>query len=155
MTFHSTHRKLHSISKKFGESYQNTKDTNKFSLLRLKIVTILYNKCLTTFLQLPETISKSLLWNQSQNGCHMIFDGIHICKMCTFSGHLQAGNQEEVHRSQIREVRRVIKHSYHLLRQELVHMCRGIILEQHLFSSPVQLWPNPSVSCSNWFKTAW
>ena len=55
--------------------------------------------------------------------------------------------QEEVWRSQIRGMRRVIKHSYHLLSQELAHMdctvCRGIIVEQHPFSSPVQLWLNP------------
>ena len=61
----------------------------------------------------------------------------------TFDGRLQAGKQEEVCRSQIRGVRRVIKHSYHLLSQEFVHMdhtvCRDIIMEQHPFSSPVQL----------------
>ena len=54
----------------------------------------------------------------------MIFDGIHVCKTYTFDGHLQAGKQEEVCRSQIRRVRRVIKHSYHLLCQELAHTDR-------------------------------
>ena len=56
------------MSKKFGESYQKTnktKGTNKFSLLPFKIVAIRYNRRLTTFVQLPETISKSLLWNRS------------------------------------------------------------------------------------------
>ena len=47
-------------------------------------------------------------------------------------------------------MRRVIKHSYHLLSQELAHtdstVCRGIIVEQRLFSSPMKLWPNPPVS---------
>ena len=60
----SFQRDIQGMSKNFGKSYQKTnktKDTNKFSLLRLKIVTILYNKRLTTFLQLPETISKGLL----------------------------------------------------------------------------------------------
>ena len=99
------------------------------------------------FVQLPETVSKSLLWSQLQNGCHTIFDGIHDHKTCTFDGHLQAAKQEEVHRSQIRDVRRVINHSYHLLKQELAHtdliVCSGIIMEQHPFSSPVQLWLNP------------
>ena len=77
------------MSKKFSESYQKTnktKDTNKFSSLPFKIVAICYNTHLITFAQLPETISKSLLWNRLQNGCHMIFDGIHICKTCTFNG---------------------------------------------------------------------
>ena len=45
------------------------------------------------------------------------------------------------------EVRRIIKHSYHLLSQELAHtnrsVCRDIIVEQHPFSCHVQLWPNP------------
>ena len=56
---------IHSVSKKFSES-----------LLPLKIVAIHCNTRLTTFVQLPETISKGLLWNQSQKGYHMIFDGI-------------------------------------------------------------------------------
>ena len=76
-----------------------------------------------------------------------IFDDIQVRKTCTFDDRLQAGKQEEVHRSQIRGVRRVIKHSYLLLSQELAHtdrsMCRGIIVEQQPFSSLVQLWPNP------------
>ena len=93
------------VCKKFGESYQKTnktKYTNKFSLLPFKIVAICYNTRLTTFIQLPETISNGLLWNRSQNSCHMIFDGIHVRKTCTSDGCLQARKQEEVHRSQIR-----------------------------------------------------
>ena len=137
----------HSVSKKFGESYQKTTDTNKCSLLPFKIVAIRYNTCLTTFVQLPETISKGLLWNRSQNCCHTTFDGIRVCETFTFDGRLQAGKQQEILRNQIRWLRRVIKHSYHLLGQELAHtdrtVCRGIIVEQHAFSSPVQLWPNP------------
>ena len=132
------------------ESYQKTnktKDTNKFYLLPFKIVAIRYNTRLTTVVQLPEIISKGLLWNPSQNGCHAIFDGIHVRKTCIFDGHLQAGEQEEDRRSQIRGVRRVIKHSYHLLSQELAHtdrtVCRGIIVEQRPFSSHVQLGLNP------------
>ena len=76
----------------------------------------------------------------------MIFDGIHISKTCTFDGCLQAEKEEKVCRSQIRSVTRVIKHSYNLLSHELAHtdstVCRGIFVEQHPFSSPVQLWPN-------------
>ena len=47
-----------------------------------------YNTRLTTFAQLPETISKVLLWNRSQNSCHTIFDGIHVRRTCTFDGRL-------------------------------------------------------------------
>ena len=100
---------IHGVSKKFSESYQKTNETkytNKFSLLIFKIVAICYNTHLTTFIQLPETISKGLMWNRSQNGCHTIFDGIHVHKTCTFDGCFQVGKQEEFHRSQIREVRR-------------------------------------------------
>ena len=138
------------MSKKFGVSYQKTsktKYTNKLSLLPFGLVAICYNSRLTTFVQLPETISKGLLWNRSQKGCHTIFYGIHVSKTCTFDGCLQKGKEEEVSRSQMRELRRVIKLSYDLLIQELAHtdrtVCRGIIVEQHPFSSPVQLWPNP------------
>ena len=71
------------------------------------------------------------------------FDGIYVCKTCTLDGHPQAGKQEEVCRSQIRRVRRVIKHSYHLLSQELAHtdhiVYRSVIVEMHSFSSLVQL----------------
>ena len=80
---------VHGVSKKFGESDQETKETNKFSSLQLKIVAISYNTGLTKFAQLPETISKGLLWNRSQNCCHTIFDGIHVHKTCTFDGRLQ------------------------------------------------------------------
>ena len=138
------------MSKNFGESYRKTnktKYTNKFSSLSFKIVAIRYNTRSTTFVQLPETIRKGLLWNRSQNGCHTIFNGIHVRKTCTFDGRLQAGKEEEVRRSQIREVRRVTKHSYHLLSQELMHTdrteCRGIITEQNPVSSSEQLWPIP------------
>ena len=76
----------------------------------------------------------------------MIFDDIHVRKTCTFDGHIQAGKQE-VRRSQIMRVRRVIKHSYHLLSQELAHtdraVCRVIIVEQHPFSRPAQTLAEP------------
>ena len=79
--------------------------------------------------------------------CHTTFDGIHVRNTCTFDSCLQAGKQEKVRRSQIMGVRRVIKDSYHNLRQEWAHtnrtVCCGIIVEQHPFSSPVQLWAEP------------
>ena len=67
---------LNGMSEKFGQSYQKTsktKDTNKFSLFPFKIVAIRYNTRLITFAQLPQTISKDLLWNRSLNDCHTIF----------------------------------------------------------------------------------
>ena len=60
MIFENHNSDLHGVSKKFCESYPITnkiKDTNKFSLLPFKTVAICYNTRLTTFVQLPETIS--------------------------------------------------------------------------------------------------
>ena len=54
--------------------------------MSFKIVAIRYNTRLTTFVQLPETISKGLLWNRTQNGSYTMFDGIHVRKTCTFDG---------------------------------------------------------------------
>jgi hypothetical protein len=45
----------------FGEWYQktnNTEDTNKLTLLAFKIIAILYNTRLATFIKLLETVSK-------------------------------------------------------------------------------------------------
>jgi hypothetical protein len=52
------------VSKKFGELYQKTnktEDTNKLTLLAFKIITILHNTLLATFIKLLESVSKGLL----------------------------------------------------------------------------------------------
>jgi hypothetical protein len=57
----------------FGEWYQKTnktEDTNKLTLLAFKIITILHNTRLATFIKLLETVSKGLFRNRSQNSCH-------------------------------------------------------------------------------------
>jgi hypothetical protein len=49
------------VSKNFGEWYQNTnetEDTNKLTLLFFKIMAILHNTLLATFIKLPKTVSK-------------------------------------------------------------------------------------------------
>jgi hypothetical protein len=49
------------VSKTFGEWYQKTnktEDTNKLTLLAFKIVIILHNRRLATFVKLLETVSK-------------------------------------------------------------------------------------------------
>jgi hypothetical protein len=49
------------VSKKFGEWYQKTnkaEDTNKLTLLAFKIIPILHNTLLATFIKLLETVSK-------------------------------------------------------------------------------------------------
>jgi hypothetical protein len=51
------------VSKKFGEWYQKTnetEDTNKLPLLAFKIITILHNTLLAKFIKLLETVSKGL-----------------------------------------------------------------------------------------------
>jgi hypothetical protein len=54
----------------FGEWYQKTnktEDTNNLTLLAYKIIIILYNTRLATFIKLLETVSKGLFRNRSQN----------------------------------------------------------------------------------------
>jgi hypothetical protein len=54
----------------FGEWYQKTnktEDTNKLTLLAFKIIIILHNTRLATFIKLLETVSKGLFRNRSQN----------------------------------------------------------------------------------------
>jgi hypothetical protein len=51
------------VSKMFGEWYQKTnktEDTNKLTLLAFKIIIVLYNTWLATFIKLLETVSKGL-----------------------------------------------------------------------------------------------
>jgi hypothetical protein len=51
------------VSKTFGEWYKKTnktEDTNKLTLLAFKIITILHNTLLATFIKLLETVSKGL-----------------------------------------------------------------------------------------------
>jgi hypothetical protein len=58
------------VSKTFGEWYQKTnktEDTNKLTLLAFKIIAILHNTRLATFIKLLETVSKGLFRNRSQN----------------------------------------------------------------------------------------
>jgi hypothetical protein len=69
----------------FGEWYQKrnkTKDTNKLTLLAFKIIIILYNTRLATFIKLPEVnlfVSSVLfvLWYHSPN----VLDTPHICNI--------------------------------------------------------------------------
>ena len=93
------------MSKKFGEWYQKTnqtEDTNKLTLLAFKIITILHNTLLATFIKLLENVSKGLCRNRSQNRCHTVLDCRHVCKTRVFHDALQAGKQKDVRRRQIR-----------------------------------------------------
>jgi hypothetical protein len=65
------------VSKTFGGWYQKTnktEDTNKLTLLAFKIIIILHNKRLATFVKLLETVSKGLCTNRSQNSCRTFLD---------------------------------------------------------------------------------
>jgi hypothetical protein len=58
------------VSKMFGEWYQKTnktEDTNELTILEFKIIDILHNTRLATFVKLLETVSKGLIRNRSQN----------------------------------------------------------------------------------------
>jgi hypothetical protein len=57
------------VSKKFGEWYQKTnktEDTNKLTLLALKIIAIFHNTLLATFIKPLETLSKGLFRNRPE-----------------------------------------------------------------------------------------
>jgi hypothetical protein len=74
------------VSKKFGELYQKTnktEDTNKLTLLAFKIIAILHNTLLATFIKLLETVSKGLFRNRSQNSCQTFLDCRRIGRVCT------------------------------------------------------------------------
>jgi hypothetical protein len=82
----------------FGESYQKTNETeytNKLTLLTFKIIAILHNTLLATFIKLLETVSKGLFRNRTQNRCHMFLDCRHVCKTCAFHDAVQAGKQKK------------------------------------------------------------
>jgi hypothetical protein len=56
------------VCKTFGEWYHKTnktEDTNKLTLLVFKIIAILHNTWLETFIKLLETVSKGLFRNRS------------------------------------------------------------------------------------------
>jgi hypothetical protein len=61
----------------FGEWYQKTnktEGTNKLTLLAFKIIIILHNTRLATFIKILETVSNGLFMNQSQNSYDTFLD---------------------------------------------------------------------------------
>jgi hypothetical protein len=61
----------------FGEWHQTTnktEDTNKLTLLAFKIIIILHNTRLATFINLLETVSKGLFRNRLQNSYRTFLD---------------------------------------------------------------------------------
>jgi hypothetical protein len=88
------------VSKKFGEWYQKTNETedkNKRTVSAFNIIAIFHNILSETFIKLLETVSKGLFRNRSQNLCHTFLDCCHVCKTCAFHDAVQAGKQKEVH----------------------------------------------------------
>jgi hypothetical protein len=86
------------VSKKFGEWYQKTnktEDTNKLTLLTFKIIAILHNTLLETFIMLLKTVSKGLFRNRSQNCCHTFLDYRQVCKTCAFLMLFRRGNRKK------------------------------------------------------------
>jgi hypothetical protein len=68
---------LRGVSKKFCEWYEKTnktEDTNKLTLLAFRIIAILHNTLLATFIKLLATVSKGLFRTLSQNLCHTFLD---------------------------------------------------------------------------------
>jgi hypothetical protein len=50
----------------------------KLTFLAFKIIAILHNTLLATFIKILETASKGLFRNRSQNRCHMFLDCSHV-----------------------------------------------------------------------------
>jgi hypothetical protein len=75
-----------------------TEDTNKLTLFAFKIIAILKNTMLATFMKLLETVSKGLFRNRLQNRCHTFLDCRHVYKTCAFHDALQAC-KDKVHRT--------------------------------------------------------
>jgi hypothetical protein len=95
-----------SVSKRFGEWYHKTnktEDSNKLTLLAFKIIAILQNLMLATFIKLLETVSGGFFRNLSQNRCHTFLDCRRVCKTCAFHDALQAGKEKEVRRRHLAE----------------------------------------------------
>jgi hypothetical protein len=83
-----------------SEWYQKTnktEDTNELTLLAFKIIAILHNTLLATFIKFLETLCKGLFRNRSQNRCHTVLTRRHVCKTCAIHYARQAGKQKEVH----------------------------------------------------------
>jgi hypothetical protein len=73
-------------------------DTKKLTLLAFKIIAILHNTLLATFIKLLDIASKGLFRNRSQNRCHTFLHCRHGSKIYTLHHVLQAGKQKKVHR---------------------------------------------------------
>jgi hypothetical protein len=67
----------------------------KLTLLAFKIIAILHNTLLATFIKLLETVSKGTFRNRSQNHCHTFLDCRHVCKTCTFMMLFRRGNRKK------------------------------------------------------------
>jgi hypothetical protein len=66
----------------FGEWYQKTnktEDTNKLTLLAFKIIIILYNTRLATFIKLLETVSKAIPKEAFVDSFQMLYERCQPC----------------------------------------------------------------------------
>jgi hypothetical protein len=86
------------VSKKFGEWYQKTnktEDTNKLTLLAFKIIDILHNTLLATFIQLLETVSKGLFRNHRRTAVTRSWIATTSAKRVPFMMLLRRGNRKK------------------------------------------------------------
>ena len=149
---------MHCVSKTFGESYQktNTKDTNNFTWLPFKIVTIRYNT-------LDNIRTASEKKNQQRPHVesiaerrHTIFDGIHVAKRETLIAAFKRGNRKKSTGARSEKWGgwlSTVLSSEPGIGARGSHYVQGLLVEQHPFSSPVKLWLNPPIRCSKLFKT--
>jgi hypothetical protein len=89
---------IRDVTKRFGEWYQKTnktEDTNKLTLLAFKIITILHNTLLVTFIKLLKTVSKGLIRNRWQNCCHSLWIAPTFAKRAPFMMLFRRGNRKK------------------------------------------------------------
>jgi hypothetical protein len=75
----------------------DNKQNRRYKQINFKIIAILHNTLLATFIKLLEPVSKTLFRNRSQNRCHTFLDCRHVSKTCAFYDSFQAGKEKEVH----------------------------------------------------------
>jgi hypothetical protein len=90
-----------------------TEETNKFTLLVFLISNFIglqnnhhpSQHTVGNVQKLPETVSKGLFRNRSQNRCSTFLDCYRVCKTCAIHDALQAGKQKEASRSGVQRLR--------------------------------------------------
>jgi hypothetical protein len=98
-----THTQTHMVCLKHSVNGTRKQTKDKLTLLAFKIIAILHNTLLATFIKLLETVSKSLFRNRSQNRSHTFLDPkslqTMVCTVSLLMPNSSAINRKVTHRS--------------------------------------------------------